>query len=186
MASLFACGLMAKPMVITFPFLLLLWDYWPLQRMQSFAKLALEKVPLLALSVASAVITVKAQRAGEAIGSMVQYPLALRLQNAVISYVRYLGKALWPAGLSPQYPYPEGTLRWQALGASVFLLAITVLIWTVGRRRRFLAVGWLWFLGCMVPMIGVCRFVDSRWQIASLSGVCWAVHPDLLGAVRLG
>src|SRR5580692_9870847 len=107
-AALFACGLMAKPMVITFPFLLLLWDYWPLQRNQGFMKLALEKVPLLALSAASAVITVKAQQAGEAIGSMVQYPLSMRIENAAISYVRYLGKALWPSALSPQYPYPEG------------------------------------------------------------------------------
>jgi tetratricopeptide (TPR) repeat protein len=187
-AALFACGLMAKPMVITFPFLLLLWDYWPLQRAQSFAKLALEKVPLLALSSASAVITVKAQRAGEAIGSMVQYPLSMRIENAAISYVRYLGKALWPSALSPQYPYPEGVLIWQAIGAAILLLAITVLVCAAGKQRRYLAVGWFWFLGALVPMIGLVQvgsqamadryaylpfvglFILTSWGLADLAG----------------
>jgi protein O-mannosyl-transferase len=182
-AALFAAGLMAKPMVITFPFLLLLWDYWPLQRMQSFAKLVSEKVPLLALSVASAVITVKAQRAGNAIGTMVEYPLSMRMENAVISFLRYLGKALWPSGLSPQYPYPEGALRWEAVGASVFLLAMTVLIFIAGRQRRYLAVGWFWFLGCLVPMIGVVQVgsqaMADRYAYLPFVGlfivICWGL-----------
>ncbi|HTA24202.1 MAG TPA: tetratricopeptide repeat protein [Terriglobales bacterium] len=187
-AALFACGLMAKPMVITFPFLLLLWDYWPLQRTQSFAKLALEKIPLLALSAASAVITVKAQRAGEAIGSMVQYPLSVRIENAAISYVRYLGKALWPSALSPQYPYPEGVLIWQAIGAAILLLAITVLVCAAGTQRRYLAVGWLWFLGTLVPMIGLVQVgsqaMADRYAYLPFVGlfivVCWGLA-DLAG-----
>jgi len=182
-AALFACGLMAKPMVITLPFLLLLWDYWPLQRAQSFARLALEKIPLLALPAASAVVTVRAQRAGNAVGSMVEYPLSMRMENAAISYVRYLGKALWPSGLSPQYPYPEGVLKWEAIGASVVLLAITILVCAAGKRRRYLAVGWFWFLGTMVPMIGLVQVgsqaMADRYAYLPFVGlfilICWGL-----------
>jgi len=187
-AALFASGLMAKPMVITFPFLLLLWDYWPLQRAQNFATLALEKVPLVALSAASAVVTMKAQRAGNAVGSMVEYPIAMRLENAVISYARYLGKAAWPSGLSPQYPYPEGALRWEAVGAFVLLLAITVVVCTAGKQRRYLTVGWLWFLGTLVPMIGLVQVgsqaMADRYAYLPFIGlfivICWGIA-DLAG-----
>ncbi|MGO9647604.1 MAG: tetratricopeptide repeat protein [Terriglobales bacterium] len=187
-AALFACGLMAKPMVITFPFLLLLWDYWPLQRAQNFVKLALEKVPLLALSAASAVVTMKAQRAGNAVGSMLEYPPSMRMENAALSYVRYGGKALWPSALSPQYPYPEGLLKWQAIGACVFLLVITVLIFTAGRKRRYLAVGWFWFLGALVPMIGLVQVgsqaMADRYAYLPFVGlfvlICWGLT-DLAG-----
>ncbi|MFZ0802861.1 MAG: tetratricopeptide repeat protein [Terriglobales bacterium] len=187
-AALFACGLMAKPMVITLPFLLLLWDYWPLQRAQNFVKLGLEKVPLLALSAASAVVTMKAQRAGNAVGTMVEYPLSLRMENAAISYARYLGKALWPSALSPQYPYPEGALTGQAIGACVLLLVITVLIFTAGKHRRYLAVGWLWFLGALVPMIGLVQVgsqaMADRYAYLPFVGlfvlICWGLT-DLAG-----
>jgi protein O-mannosyl-transferase len=182
-AALFACGLMAKPMVITLPFLLLLWDYWPLQRAQNFVKLALEKVPLLALSAASAGVTMKAQRAGNAVGTMVEYPLSLRMENAAISYARYLGKALWPSALSPQYPYPEGALTGQAIGACVLFLVITVLIFTAGKHRRYLAVGWLWFLGALVPMIGLVQVgsqaMADRYAYLPFVGlfvlICWGL-----------
>ena len=182
-AALFACGLMAKPMVITFPLLLLLWDYWPLQRTQSFVKLALEKVPLLTLSAASAVITVKAQRAGNAVGTMVEYPLAMRMENAAISYARYLGKAIWPSALSPQYPYPEGVLKWQAAAAALALVVITALVCTIGRQRRYLAVGWFWFLGALVPMIGLVQVgsqaMADRYAYLPFVGlfivICWGI-----------
>jgi tetratricopeptide (TPR) repeat protein len=187
-AALFACGLMAKPMVITFPLVLLLWDYWPLQRAQSFARLALEKIPLLALSAASAVVTVKAQRAGDAVGSMMRYPLSMRLENSVSSYARYLGKALWPSRLSPQYPYPEGALSWPAIGAALLLLAITVLACAAGRRQRYLAVGWFWFLGTLVPMIGLVQVgsqaMADRYAYLPFVGIFvlvgWGL-PDLAG-----
>ena len=175
------CGLMAKPMVITFPFLLLLWDYWPLQRAQSFAKLALEKVPLLALSAASAVITVKAQRAGNAVGTMVEYPLSMRMENAAISYARYLGKALWPSPLSPQYPYPEGVLKWQAVAAASLLVAITVLICAAGKNAAIWRSDGCWFLGTLVPMIGLVQVgsqaMADRYAYLPFVGlfilICW-------------
>lgn len=167
-AAAFACGLMAKPMVITLPFVLLLWDYWPLGRIAgsslgatennskaSLSWLALEKVPLLLLSAASAVVTVKAQKAGDAIGSMVQYPLAARLENAIVAYVRYIGKAVWPTRLTPIYPHPGSSVKmWQVSAAAILLLTITGLVATA-KRRRYLLVGWLWFLGTLVPMIGL-------------------------------
>ena len=172
-AALFALGLMAKPQVITFPFVLLLWDYWPLQRMRfghSFrnsasrgedpvsdlplSRLVLEKVPFFLLSAASAVITLKAQTAGGAVRTMAQIPMPVRLGNAIVSYVRYLQKAFWPSHLSVMYPYLWSWQQLWPLAFSVLLLAlISVLI--VVTRRRYLLVGWLWFLGTLVPMIGL-------------------------------
>jgi protein O-mannosyl-transferase len=160
--AVFACGLMAKPMVITLPFVLLLWDYWPLHRTdtqaeshQSFLWLLAEKIPLFALSLASAIVTVKAQRAGDAIGSMIQYPMKVRLGNAVVSYAGYLGKAFWPSHLAPMYPLHENFLTvWPVLGATLLMIAITVIALRQ-RNNHYLLMGWLWFLGTLVPMIGL-------------------------------
>jgi len=206
-AFLYAMGLMAKPQVITLPFVLLLWDYWPLQRMfpssvqsgsqggpgaavpaRSFSWLVVEKLPLLALSAASAVLTLKAQKAGGAIGNgLNSYPFPLRLENATDSYVRYVAKALWPSHLAIFYPHVEGLLNpWQVAGASILLLAITALV-IAGRHRRYLLVGWLWFLGTLVPMIGVVQVgtqaMADRYAYLPFIGLfimgCWGV-PDLL------
>ncbi len=167
----FALALLAKPQVIAFPFLLLLWDYWPLGRIGapgvangaaqggSVPKwrsgwLVLEKLPLLLLSAASGVVTMKAQRSGDAIQAFARSSLLLRLENAAISYVRYLGKALWPSKLAALYLHPGLYPVWQVSGAVLLLLAITV--WVLrARDQRYLAVGWLWFLGSLVPMIGL-------------------------------
>ncbi len=170
---------MSKPQVITLPFVLLLWDYWPLERVRSsalrlplFARIAsakslanseqrtaeacrwllLEKVPLLALCVASAVLTVNAQARG---GATSYYGLTLRLENALVSYARYLGKAFWPSRLALFYPYPLNPYPlWQVCGAAFILLAISLAV-ALAYRRRYLTVGWLWFLGTLVPMIGL-------------------------------
>ena len=167
LTGLFACGLMAKPMVITLPFALLLLDYWPLQRIANasgdaegrfvarpLSWLILEKVPLLMLSAASAIVTIKAQKAGDALGSVTQYPISIRLENAVVSYARYLEKAFWPSHLAPMYPFREGSLKGGLVWAATLLLvAITTVV--MGKRDRYLKVGWLWFLGTLVPMIGL-------------------------------
>ena len=152
---LFALGLMAKPQVITFPFVLLLWDYWPLRRTLPVSRLALEKLPLLAMSIASAVITVQAQAAGGAVRSALEYPLADRIQNALVAYATYALKAVWPARLAPLYPHPGSSLpAWQILLAVLFLGIVTA--WVIAaRRHRYLVVGWFWFLGTLVPMIGL-------------------------------
>ncbi len=197
-AVLYACGLMAKPQVITLPFVLLLWDYLPLRRMASdgeeaphdfparkFSSLLLEKVPLCALSAASAIVTLKAQRAGGALSATTWH---LRLENAIVSYVRYLGKAFWPSHLAPMYVHPEYSLTIaQVAGALALLLAVTTLVW-LGRKRGYLPVGWLWFLGTLVPMIGVVQVgsqaMADRYAYLPFVGlfimVCWGVSDALL------
>jgi protein O-mannosyl-transferase len=177
--AFYALGLMAKPQVITFPFVLLLWDYWPLQRMDSSAVapsipdprstsdtrdftakslswLLLEKLPLLGLSLASAVVTILAQYESGSMTGPHWQPFPIRLQNAVVAYARYLGKAIWPSNLVAIYPHPGNSLRlWQVAVALLLLLAITTMVIGERKRRRYLLVGWLWFLGTLVPTIGV-------------------------------
>lgn len=162
-ALFFACGLMAKPMVITLPFVLLLWDYWPLRRMalgtgspgQPFARLMLEKTPLILLSLVSAVITMKAQSVGGALRSVVDYPLSVRIENALVSYGRYVWLAVWPVNLGPMYPHPGDRLAmWRFVAATALLCTVTALV-VILRRVRAPLVGWLWFLGTLVPMIGL-------------------------------
>jgi tetratricopeptide (TPR) repeat protein len=170
-AGCFALALLSKPQVITFPFLLLLWDYWPLRRMGtpavaeaaeeanrprlSLGWLVLEKAPLYLLSAASAVITMKAQKAGGAVQTFSQFSLLLRLENAAISYARYLGKAFWPSKLVAIYPHTAKLYpAWQVGAAVVLLLLVTALVLRA-HEQRYLAVGWFWFLGSLVPMIGL-------------------------------
>jgi tetratricopeptide (TPR) repeat protein len=160
---LFALGLMSKPMVITLPFVLLLLDYWPLGRAwtptaaqgqgRALTRLVWEKVPLFALSGASAVITMVAQKAGGAMHN--EYPFWDRLLNAIVSYARYVGKAIWPSRLAAFYPHPDHPLpAWQVTLSVLFLLSITLAVLTL-RRSRYLTVGWFWYLGTMVPVIGL-------------------------------
>jgi tetratricopeptide (TPR) repeat protein len=166
----FALGLMAKPQIVTLPFVLLLWDYWPLQRMgaasaaggspaasapRSFFFLVWEKMPLFVLAAADSVVTVLAQRAGDAVRTAEEVSVSARLENVFVSYVRYIGKAFWPSRLAPMYPHPGNSLPgWQVAGAAALLLLVSVLVlrW---RDRRYLPVGWFWFLGTLVPMIGI-------------------------------
>jgi tetratricopeptide (TPR) repeat protein len=160
---LFALGLMAKPQVITFPFVLLLWDYWPLRRIsfvaedrhrlrQNIFQLTWEKVPLFALAAVSAAITMAAQRAD---GNKIFYPLSLRLEYAVVSYAQYLLKALWPDKLAAFYPHPDAVPAWQFIGAALILLLITAAVLKVRSSRPYLLVGWFFFLGTLVPMLGL-------------------------------
>ena len=162
---LFALALMAKPMAITLPFALLLLDFWPLQRFPETAlsKLVVEKTPLLALSAASAAITLYAQRIGGAIGSTALLPPAIRLKNAIYSYLIYIEKAVLPSRLAVFYPHPEGALAlWKVMGAVVLLIMVTAVFWHF-RERRYLLVGWLWFLGTLAPMIGIVQVGRQAW-----------------------
>jgi tetratricopeptide (TPR) repeat protein len=199
-ACLFALALLAKPQAITLPFLLLLWDYWPLGRIgapaetaqgrnvpkRSSAGLVWEKAPLLLLSVASALVTMKAQEAGHAVKGLSRYSLLLRLETAVISYVRYLGKAFWPSKLVALYPHPTKLYpAWQVGAAAVLLLLITVLVLRA-RNRRYLAAGWFWFLGSLVPMIGLVQVgaqaMADRYAYISFIGlfvmVVWLIADE--------
>ena len=163
-ALLFASGLMSKPQVITLPFLLLLWDYWPLGRFKTaeaagskartIRRLVLEKLPLLLLSFASAIITMQAQKAGNAIRSVISYPFDLRLENALVAYSRYLAKAFWPTNLSPMYPHPQTIGAWGLIASVLFLSLITERV-IDKRQSGYLVSGWFWFLVSLIPMIGL-------------------------------
>lgn len=190
----FAIGLMAKPMLVTLPFVLLLLDVWPLGRLNLEALkqrgwlLVGEKIPLLALTLASSVITFLAQQSGGAVSSIERLPFSLRLENALVSYVRYIGKMLWPAKLAPFYPQIEnGHPFWQTAGAALFLAAISILVFQMRRARPFLAVGWLWYLGTLVPVIGIVQVgaqaIADRYTYIPLIGlfimIAWGVPPLL-------
>jgi protein O-mannosyl-transferase len=162
-AGLFALGLMAKPMLVTLPFLLLLLDYWPLGRLglpetnepRSFPRrVVVEKLPLLALTAASSVITFLAQ--GDAVAHTDLLPVSQRIANATVSYAAYLGSLVYPAGLAVLYPHPMSSLPvWKVAAALLPLTGISIaaLVWR--RRFPYLFVGWFWYVGMMVPVIGL-------------------------------
>jgi len=171
-----ALGLMSKPMLVTWPFVLLLLDYWPLKRLAwqptdgigRFAKawvpLIREKVPLLCLVAGSMVMTYLAQSAGGTI-PFVEPPFSMRLSNALVSYAKYLLLTVWPTGLGVYYPFsPKGVPTWQVVGAIVLILSITVIAFRQASKRPCLIMGWLWFLGALIPVIGLMRIgIGLAW-----------------------
>ncbi|MBI4576043.1 MAG: tetratricopeptide repeat protein [Planctomycetes bacterium] len=196
-AALHALGLMAKPMLVTLPLLFVLLDLWPLARMPR-PRLVWEKGPLLALSVASCVVTVLAQRRGGALGGLEAIPLGARLDNALVACLRYLGKTLWPADLAVFYPHPGASLpSWQPLAAALLLAALTAALLRHARRDRAPLVGWLWFLGALVPVLGLVQvgqqsMADRYTYLPSMglaAGLVWGARslgrPRLLTAVGL-
>jgi len=160
MALAYALSLTAKPMLVTFPFILLLVDLWPMRRIawplswSALKPLLLEKIPLLAMAAVSSVFTYVAQHSYGAVVALGRFPLPARVANACIAYTTYLGKTFWPFDLAVLYPaQPPDTGT--ALMAAVVLLAITAAALATIRRRPYFAVGWLWFLGTLVPVIGL-------------------------------
>ena len=150
----FCLGLMAKLMIVTLPFVLLLMDVWPLRRPRA-ASLIWGKLPLFALSAAAAVATYLVQRESGAVQALEQFPLGLRIENALVTYLVYLLRTIWPARLAAFYPYPAHIPLWQAALAAAPLAGITAAVLRLRRDRPYLAVGWLWFLGTLVPVIGL-------------------------------
>lgn len=153
---LFLLGLLCKSSLVTLPFLLLVLDYWPLQRDKgiSWRGLAAEKTPLFALAIAAAVLSFFVQ--GEAVQSVEIFPFALRLPNAVLSYVTYIGQMFFPAGLSPYYPISYIALKpWRIALCLFLLLAITMAVLLLRRSRPYLLTGWLWYCGMLFPMSGI-------------------------------
>jgi len=144
-ATLFAASLLAKPMLVTLPIVLLLLDRWPLARKLPWSRLAVEKVPLLLLSVLSAAATVWAQRHSGSIAAIDQLPLAVRLSNAAISCVKYLGKTVWPAKLAVFYPFPEHVAMWTAVVSLLAIAAASIAVFRARNRYPWLAAGWFWY-----------------------------------------
>jgi protein O-mannosyl-transferase len=187
-------ALMSKAQVITFPFALLLLDYWPLQRLEpplvqpaesepsfqreSFWKLVAEKVPWVALSAASAIITMSA----EVDAKQLKLPLWAHLGNAALSYVKYLERAFWPVNLAALYPHPELAISIPAAVASAVAIITISICAVIFRRRRPFFVGWFWYLGTLIPMIGLVQVgmqsMADRYAYIPLLGifviVCWA------------
>jgi tetratricopeptide (TPR) repeat protein len=162
----FVLGLMAKPMLVTLPTVLLLLDYWPLRRWPaeqphatryapaSWHWLVVEKLPLFVLAAASIVLTLAAQT--RLVRTLEQMSLSARVGNALVSWVQYIVMTLWPVNLAMDYPHPGNALpTWQPVVAAVFLIGASVALLWGGRTRRYLAVGWLWYLGTLVPVIGL-------------------------------
>ena len=169
-AALFGAGLAAKPMVITLPFVLLLLDYWPLERAQMatsetnkkrWSQLVLEKLSLFALSVASALITMHAQQTGGAVRSTAEFSFGVRVANAINAYAMYLWNMVWPVRLAPLYPHPGDSLAtWRVVVAALVLVIVTVFVWKL-RARRNLPAGWFFFLGTLVPVIGLVQVGEA-------------------------
>jgi protein O-mannosyl-transferase len=160
--ALFALGLMAKPMLVTLPFVLLLLDYWPLNRAPSFAPgLVLEKVPFLLLSAASCVVTFLVQQRGGAVVATRNLSILGRFENAVISYCRYLAKTFWPADLSVFYPRPAHWPIVIVILSAAVLLCVSGAVVMLRGKQPWLPVGWFWFLGTLVPVIGLVQVGDQ-------------------------
>ena len=183
----FACGLMSKPMLVTLPFVFLLLDYWPLQRLPDFelrisrwSRLVWEKWPFFALAAASCVVTFIAQKRGEAVVSLGGYPLSSRIANAAVAYGKYLFNSVYPVNLAVIYPLPIYSLPkenpWvQVAGAIIVLAMISWVIWRARRQRPYLLTGWLWYLGMLVPVVGLVQVgsqaMADRFTYLPLIGV---------------
>ena len=157
-AAAFLLGLMAKPMLVTLPFVLLLLDWWPLARFQSgipASRLVWEKVPFFFFSFIFCFVTYFAERQAGALPSLELLPLGQRAANALVAYVSYLGKLIWPMDLSVFYPYPGSWPLWQVAASGVVLAAITVMVVMLIRKHPYLFVGWFWYVGALVPVIGI-------------------------------
>ena len=154
---LFALGLLSKPMLVTWPFVMLLLDYWPLRRLEwaTLARLIGEKMPFFAFAVVASVVTFVVQTREGSVIEFENLGLGARGGNALISYCRHLGKLFWPADLAVFYPHPGYWAMWKLLLAGGLLLGISALLWIQGRRYPFLLMGWLWFCGMLVPVIGL-------------------------------
>ena len=211
--AFFALGLLAKPMLVTLPFLLLLLDYWPLERIgfggaggdggssdsrfrwRVAVGLLCEKIPLFVLSVVSSIVTFRVQEAGGSVRQMdglFGFPIKIRIINALVSYLRYIGKMFWPSGLSVHYPHPsDKLLLWHGVVAAVLLAVVSVLVIWQLRRRKYLFVGWFWYLGMLVPVIGLIQVgaqaMADRYTYVPMVGlfimIAWGLY-DVVGKWR--
>ena len=175
---LFALGLLAKPMLVTLPFVMLLLDYWPLKRLrlEKWWGLVREKIPFFALSAISVYLSyLSVRRLGITLSTEL-VPMKLRVTHALVSYVAYIGKIILPRKLAVFYPYPQEVAVYQALGAALFLICVSIVLIWVFRNRPYLGIGWLWFVGTLVPVAGFMQAglwpaMADRWAYVPLIGL---------------
>jgi protein O-mannosyl-transferase len=186
-AVLFSFGLMSKPSVVSFPVVILLLDFWPLHRKESLIVLLREKIPFVALAAAVSVVTYFSQKQVGAMES-IQGPSSWdRLANPLVSYAHYLGKLFWPHPLAVIYPYQRNLSAFSVVASCMLLAAVTGLVFLLGSRFRYLPVGWLWFLGAMLPMVGVVQvggqaYADRYTYVPSIGvfiALVWSVADGL-------
>ena len=198
----FVLGLMSKPMLVTLPFLMLLLDWWPLGRVSSvecrvpgapapasqlltFSRLISEKIPFFILSAISCVVTFIAQQKSGAVISLVKISLAQRVENTFVAYVRYLAKTFWPASLANPYPYPEHWAVGLVVLSAVLVAGLSVATLWLGRKRPFVPVGWFWFVGTLIPVIGLVQVgnqsLADRYTYFPLIGIFMVVVWGLAG-----
>ncbi len=200
----FAVGLMTKPMLVTLPLVMLLLDWWPLNRFTpaesgeadtskpAVSVLLIEKLPFLLLSALSSALTIYAQHHGGAMATLDKAPFGLRIANAIIAYATYISDTFWPHDLAILYPFPSSILLGQLVAATVLLALISAAVFYAGRRFPWLAVGWLWFLITLLPVIGLIQVGGQshadRYTYIPLTGlfimVAWGV-PQLLQGWRM-
>ncbi len=213
--GMFILGLLAKPMLVTLPFVLFLMDYWPLKRFSfgdtgnndsgrlralwkckyqgvRLSSLIMEKVPFIFLALVSISISSLSLRRGGALVSMDSVPMGLRIQNAIVSYLIYIKKLLWPFDLTIFYPYPDYIPLWKVIGASVLIVFITAAALRLVLRAPYFIVGWLWFLGTLVPVSGIMQGglwpeIADRWAYVPFIGlfiiVAWGA-PQVMQSLR--
>lgn len=181
--ALFTCSLLSKPMLVTFPFLLLVLDFWPLNRAALsgtqrpvWIGLVLEKIPMIMLAAVISLIAIIAQREANALPGREVLGLGARAANAAVAYVRYLTLTVWPQDLIPYYPHPNrGLPVWQVAGSAALLLVVSVTAWRLRDRAPYLLAGWLWYLGTLVPVIGLVQVggqaIADRYTYVPLIGV---------------
>ena len=202
----YALSLMCKPMLVTLPLVMLLMDYWPLQRLQRIAdrprkpgerqrtagknlsSLILEKLPLIALAGGSCIITLVAQYRGGAMASLASYSIGIRISNGIVSYGKYIAKTLWPYPLSVIYPHPGTSLDvYYIVGVAIFLIATTGFVLWVRKTRPYAVVGWFWYVGTLLPVIGIVQVgrqgMADRYMYFPILGlsmmIAWGV-PELM------
>ncbi len=186
-ALFFVLGLASKPMLVTLPFVLLLLDVWPLARPREFRALVLEKVPLFVCALVSAAVTYLAQESAGAVRTFETLPAGRRLANAILAYLSYIGQMIYPVNLAPLYPYAPGESVLQVAVAALTLIGLTVLALRAPTRYAYATVGWLWYLGMLVPVIGLIQVgsqpMADRYTYLPLIGlfiaIVWGL-PDLL------
>jgi cytochrome c-type biogenesis protein CcmH/NrfG len=198
----FVLGLMAKPMLVTLPFVLLLLDAWPLERLNfqtspkalisSLIRLSAEKIPLLVISAAASAMAFMVQKSSGGLVSSNHYPIAERIANAILSYMAYIGKMIWPLNLAVFYPFPKDISVMLIAGFLLALILISVLAIRWARQYPFFIVGWLWYLGTLLPVIGLIKIGDfgmaDRYTYIPLTGlfiiIAWGI-PEICANFRL-